>query len=99
MRCCSPGVLRTCCSMLCQVGDVPIKKCGVGTLLPSGGGRKRRLLSLLIAIAITACDKDTEAMMNVGDNALGSADVEGPTATHRYFADIGSLLGPTCDNG
>ena len=38
-------------------------------------------------------------MRNVGDNAVGSADVEGPTATHRDFADIGSLLGPTCDNG
>ena len=38
-------------------------------------------------------------MMNVCDNAVGSADVEGPTATHRDFADIGSLFGPPCDDG
>ena len=38
-------------------------------------------------------------MMNVGDDAVRSGDVEGPTATHRDFADIGSLLGPTWDDG
>ena len=38
-------------------------------------------------------------MMNVGDDAVRSGDVEGPTGTHGDFADIGSLLSPTWDDG
>ena len=38
-------------------------------------------------------------MMNVGDDAMRRDDVEGPAATHGDFADIGSLLGPTGDDG
>ncbi len=38
-------------------------------------------------------------MMNVCDETVRSGDVEGTTGTHGDFADIGSLLGPTCDDG
>ena len=38
-------------------------------------------------------------MMNVGDNALRSGDVEAATSTHGHFAHIGSLLGPARNHG
>ncbi len=38
-------------------------------------------------------------MMNVDDDAARSGDVEGTTATYGDFADIGFLLGSTCDDG
>src|SRR5439155_19192032 len=44
------------------------KKRGTGTHTPLGCGRKCRLLSLLIGIAIATRDEHTKAMMNVGDN-------------------------------
>src|SRR5439155_12124124 len=75
------------------------KKRGTGTHTPLGCGRKCRLLSLLIGIAIATRDKHTKAMMNVGDNALRSGDVEAATSTHGHFAHIGSLLGPARNHG
>ena len=38
-------------------------------------------------------------MVNVGDAAVRRGDVEGPTAAHGDFADVGSLLGATGDDG
>src|SRR5205823_2861318 len=65
------------------------------THMPSGYGKKCRLLSLLIGIAIVACDEHTKTMMNVGDHTLCRRDVEAATRPHGHFAHIGSLLGPT----
>src|ERR1051326_7027669 len=70
------------------------KKHGTGTHTPLGGGRKYRLLSLLIGITIAPRDEHTKAMMDVGDQALSRGDVEAATSTHGHFAHIGSLLGP-----
>src|SRR5690349_3760202 len=75
------------------------KKHGTGTHMPLGCGRKCRLLSLLIGIAIATRDEHTKAMMNIGDHALGRGDVEAATSTHGHFAHVGSLLGPARHHG
>src|SRR5260221_277509 len=64
--------------------------------MPSGCGRKCRLLALLIGIAIGSSDERAVAMMNVGDHALRSGDVEDATRPHGHFAHSGSLLRATC---
>src|SRR5258708_23399501 len=64
--------------------------------MPSGCGRKCRLLALLIGIAIGSGDERAVAMMNVGDHALRSGDVEDATRPHGHFAHSGSLLRATC---
>ena len=63
----------------------------MGTLQPSDGGRKRRLLSLLIGITVGSGNEPTPAMVNVSDHAVLRGDVEGTTAAHGHFAHIGAL--------
>ena len=60
--------------------------------MPSGCGRKCRLLSVLIGIAIGSRDEPTPAMVNVGDHATGRGDVEASTGTHRYLTQVGPPL-------
>src|SRR5213078_2333445 len=68
------------------------------TRLEAVGGKCRRL-ALLIGITIAPRDELTKAMMNIGDHALRSGDVEAATSTHSHFAHRGSLPGPARHHG
>ncbi len=79
-------------------GRAAPQKRGAGALLPSGGGRKRHLPSLLIGIAITARDEGTKPMMNVCDPPVAGCDVEDTTRAHSDFAHVDPCFGATRDH-
>src|SRR5947207_1236256 len=76
-------------------GESMPQKRGAGALLPSGGGRKRRLPSLLIGIAITTRDEGTKSVMNVCDPPVGGGNVEDTPRAHSDLAQVDTCFSAT----